>query len=243
MNQQYFALRKKNDPLNSLIGQPFNQKSKLEAEKILDEIHSKAQIRMIGKKALCYVTEKDEIKGVGGSTLLKNSKTGEIVSNLILDQFGLLLASLFSLLSTTNRSVVLKNTSAANKTINTFTNTSPFSDNSGPISLGNQLQVGSGTTVAVRVNFNIETAFGTSPESVPFNLGSSPIWNSTLGKFQSAGTISAGGSGTINETILLGQYRDSAGTAQLFALFRDIISPAVDFVVAQTITAEYTVQM
>ena len=53
MKQQLILLREENDLLNSLIGQSFNQRTKFEAEKILTEIHSKAQDRSIGKMALC----------------------------------------------------------------------------------------------------------------------------------------------------------------------------------------------
>jgi len=70
MSQLYIPLRKANDSLNSLIGQSFNQKSKFEAEKILAEIHSVAQDRLVGKKALCYVHDKGEIKGIWRQLLL-----------------------------------------------------------------------------------------------------------------------------------------------------------------------------
>jgi len=93
-------LRKENDDLKCLISQSFNEKNKFEAEKILNEIHSKAENRMIGKKALCYIVKNGIIRGVGGSTLMMD-KNGKIVSNLILDQLGGFLAQcnimLFSL--------------------------------------------------------------------------------------------------------------------------------------------------
>ena len=115
MKQEYVLLRTENDLLNSLIGQSFNQRTKFEAEKILTEIHSKAQDRSIGKMALCYIVDKNEIKGVGGSTLLKD-KNDKIISNLILDQFGILLAGMFKG-GTLEKSVVILDVNGAPSTL------------------------------------------------------------------------------------------------------------------------------
>lgn len=240
MSQQYVLLRKENDLLNSLIGQSFNQKSKFEAEKILNEIHSKAQSRMIGKKTLCYIVDNSEIKGVGGSTLLKN-KNGEIISNLILDQFGEIMAKFFSTATTATRSTVIKDTGNANRTLNILTGTQPFLLNTG-LAVGLRLQVGSGSTPPTRTDFNIETAFGTAPENTFFVAGN-PVWNSSVGNFKNTGSIIAGGAGTINESVSLSSYRDIGGLQRTFTLFRDIISPGQSFVVGQTISLEYTVQL
>jgi len=79
MKQQYVLLRKENDLLNSLRGKSYNERTKFEASKILNEIHKQAD-RYCMEKALCYVLDKGEIKGVGGSSLMQHKKTGEIVS-------------------------------------------------------------------------------------------------------------------------------------------------------------------
>ena len=65
MKQQYVLLKQENDLLNSLIGQSFNQRTKFEADKILKEIHKQAD-KYSMEKAMCYVIDKGEIKGVGG---------------------------------------------------------------------------------------------------------------------------------------------------------------------------------
>ena len=232
MNEEYILLRKENNSLNSLIGKSFNQKNKFEAEKILAEIHSKAQKRMIGKTVLCYVHDKGEIKGVGGSTLMKD-KNGIIVSNLILDQFGIWLSGLPSIVSSGTRTIIVKDESGADRTFNirnsiaTFYNTSLFS-------LGMSLQVGSGSTSPTRTDVNIETAFGTAPESGVFVLSSNGAYNSGLGNVKYFGGITAGGAGTINECISQGKWRDSIGVARNITLFRDIISPAQAFILAQS---------
>jgi len=241
MKEQYVLLRKENDLLNSLIGQSFNQKNKFEAEKILTEIHSKAQNRSIGKTALCYITDKDEIKGVGGSTLIKD-KNGKIFSNLILDQFALVLAGLFNqpIAQPSFSQRTIKNISNSNNTVNLIQN-EPFNDNDTG-TLGCQMQVGSGSTTPLRTNFNIETAFGTAPES-GFILQGTPVYNSSLGQIKFNGSIITGGAGTINEAGFFGQFKRSSEDVEIYMFFRDIISPAQAFVAFQTITVEYTIQL
>lgn len=240
MNQQYILLTKENDLLNSLIGKSFNEKSKFEAEKILDEIHSKAQSRMIGKKALCYIVNKNEILGVGGSTLMID-KNGKIVSNLILDQFGKFLAAIFKRLDGISTVFNIKDTSGAATDLNGYGTITFNSFLSGDV--GMRLQVGSGTTAPTRTDFDIETAFGTAPESTQFNAASNPVFNSGLGNFKYVASISAGGAGTIKESIVFSNMRAKNGLNISLILFRDIISPAQAFIAGQTIALEYTVQM
>jgi len=242
MIQQYLLLRNENDLLNSLIGQSFNQKSKFEAEKILDEIHSKAESRLIGKKALCYVVDKNEILGVGGSTLLRD-KHGKIVSNLILDNFGLLLAGLFNgfVVPAPNLVVGLTNDSGGATNILMFDgnnwNSLPSSGTAGAVH-----KVGSGTTAPDRTDFDIETAFGSAPESGDSD-SSDPVFVSALGRFKSVSEIIAGGAGTIRESVLKIKTRNQAGGSTPFTYFRDIISPEVPFVAGNIIILEYTMQL
>jgi len=240
MNNQYELLRKNNDSLNCLIGKSFNQKSKFEAEKILTEIHSKAQNRSIGKTALCYVLDKDEIKGVGGSTLIKD-KNGKIFSNLILDQFGEFLAGLMNQLTSLAINRNIRTISNFNSTVTVIGN-EPFNDNDAGKILGTKMQVGSGSTAPLRTNFNIETAFGTAPES-GFIAHGTPVYNSSLGQIKFNGSIISGGAGTINESGLLGDFVRAGEIPETYLLFRDIISPAQAFVAFETITLEYTTQL
>jgi len=160
---QYQLLRKANDPLKELIGQSFNEKSKLEAERILDEIHSKALQRTIGKKLLCYVVDKGELKGVGGSSLMKD-KNGKIVSNLILTNYGNWLAAMFVEQGATGGvgpTFSATDVSSAVRTLRLYAdsggpefNPYNFSANGGVL-----MQVGSGTTPPTRADLAIETAF------------------------------------------------------------------------------------
>ena len=241
MKQQLILLREENDLLNSLIGQSFNQRTKFEAEKILTEIHSKAQDRSIGKMALCYVIDKNQVLGVGGSTLLKDKK-GKITSNLILDNFGLWLAKIFSTLTTTNQSFTGVNTGGANSPIHSRALTSNVFNITSGGAVGVRLIVGSGSTPPARTDFFVQTKFITAPENALFASGF-PVYNSVLGNFKNLGSILARGSGTINESALVDRMRTQASGIADLSLFRDIISPAVPFIAGQSIALEYTIQL
>jgi len=243
MIQQYVLLRKENDLLNSLIGQSFNQKSKFEAYKILTEIHSKAQDRSIGKMALCYIVDKNEILGVGGSSLMKD-KNGKIFSNLILDQFGIWLAGMTGRRAGGVRLIALKSLNIGTVNLQTYTTTTNLYFNRTVIAdRGFSVRVGSGSTPPVRTDFDIETAFGTAPESTFFVAVSDPVWNSGLGNFKYFAGITAGGAGTINESIGAYSWQTDGINNGVFTAFRDIISPAQSFIAGQTIALEYTVQL
>jgi len=239
MSQQYVLLRKENDLLNSLIGQSFNQKSKFEAHKILKQIHKKAD-QYCMEKSLCYIVDKGEIKGVGGSSLMQNKKTGKIVSDLILNQMGIFMAGLLKGGSLA-LSVNIQDFVNVSRVVVVYSDTpsSMFNDN---ILARMVLQVGSGTTIPARTNFDIETPFGTAPESLFFE-SALPVWNPALGNFKNLGSITAGGSGTVNESVVRSVWFDSASFQRGFAMFRDIISPGQSFVAAQTIALEYTTQL
>ena len=238
MIQQCVLLRKENDLLNSLIGQSFNHKSKFEAGRILDEIHSKVESRTFGKKSLCYVVDKNEILGVGGSTLMKG-KNGKIVSNLILDNYGLMLAAMHNgnPAGTTNASLT-DDAGVGGRIISLFAGVN-FVDTTS--ALGIVHRIGSGTTTPARSDFEVATGFGTAPESGDIDP-SNVIFDSASGSFIGVSVIIAGGAGTINESVLKGKWRSAAGILN-FALFRDIISPAVPFVASNTIILEYTIQL
>jgi len=241
MKQEYVLLREENNLLNSLIGQSYNQKSKFEAYKILNEIHKQAD-KYCMEKAICYVMDKGEIKGVGGSSLMQNKKTGEIVSDLILNNVGLWLAKIFSTRTTANQSFTGTNSAGGATPIHSRALTSNVFNITSGGSVGVNLAVGAGSTPPVRTDFTIQTFFGTAPESLVFTAGF-PVYNSGLGTFKNNGIIVAGGSGTINESVLFDVWRTQASGLATFALFRDIISPAVPFISGQSIALEYTVQI
>ena len=237
MSQQLILLRTENDLLTSLIGQSFNQRSKFEAYKILTEIHKQADQYSM-EKVLCYIVDKGEIKGVGGSSLMKNKKTGKIISDLILYNLGLFLAGVFQGTGGIV-TVLLKQTDGINRNINVINQTTLWNFSTGASMFH---QVGSGSSSPARTDFKIQTAFGTAPEDAIF-APSNPVFNSGLGNFKSIGSITAGGAGTINESVMISRWRDGGNNNRFFALFRDIISPFQSFIAGQSIALEYTVQL
>ena len=242
---EYELLRKENDPLKSLIGQSYNQKSRFEANKILSEIHYKAESRMIGKQVMCYAVENKEILGLGGSTMMKHKKTGKIISNLILDQFGEFLAGVFKLDDQLDQSPTLKDVGGTNRVVHVYAGVLTRLYNEQVLSnKGILVRVGSGNATPARSDFSIQTPFATAPESAAFLATSDPVYNSGLGNFKYIASISAGGSGTVNETVLTADWRsDTSGGDFQFALFRDIVSPAFPFTAGQSIPVEYTIQL
>lgn len=242
MKQEYIVLKKNNDSLNSLIGKSFNQKSKQEAYKILCEIHEKSEQKSFSK-ALVYVIDKNEIKGVGGSSLMKDKKTGKIISDLLNNNFGDLFSKFFKPVAVTNSTATLIDETNTTDFYRCFRATSGAVYNSGS---GANIQIGSGAVAPSRSDFAINTAFGTAPESVRQNLlfGSS-VWVSGLGRVTTiAMALTAGGSGTIRETVLFWRWNNFGNTAQRFNLMtRDLISPTLAFNPAQNIQVDYTWQL
>jgi len=241
LKQQYVLLRKENDLLNSVIGQSFNQRTKFEADKILKEIHKQADQYSM-EKAICYVIDKGEIKGVGGSSLMQNKKTGEIVSDLVLDQFGVLFAGVLSRLKGVDKIIQLKSKTGALVNLKALGTGTTFPQ-IGFGTIGSTFQIGSGSTPPARTDFDIETAFGTAPENTNMLPATDPVFNSGLGNFKMSASINAGGAGTINESIWIGRFLSTANATNEYTLFRDSISPAVPFIAGQTIALEYTIQL
>ncbi len=241
MNQRMILLRQENDLLNALKGQSFNQKSKHEALKILLEIHDKTDYVCM-EKALCYIVRDGMLKGVGGSTLMEDPKTGKIHSDLILNNFGIWMSgvymggfvgakTVFNMITSVgnNRAVVTRNLGLSLL----------YNNSTGFRSL---LKVGAGTTAPTRTDFEIETDFGSAPENVLFE-SSIPTYNNTNFNWNNAGQITAGGSGTVNESVLQVVWRTNDNSSNVFSLFRDIISPGQAFVASDTIILEYTTQI
>ncbi len=239
MKQQYVLLRQENDLLNELKGRTFNDRLKDDALKILNEIHDKADFTC-PEKTLCYVVRDNVLKGVGGSTLMKNTKTGKLHSDLILDNYGKFMAGIFKGLVGGANLMFLVDEVGATRTLRVYTTSNQFND---AVARRVVLQVGGGITPPARDDFDIETALGTAPENVFFDCNI-PVWISANGTFKNTGNITAGGSGTINESILQHHWTEAgAGVSGIFTSFRDSISPGVAFIPGDGIIVEYTVQL
>ena len=108
-----------------------------------------------------------------------------------------------------------------------------------------QIQVGQGSTVAVRANTNIETPFANGGLEDSRNTISSVGYNLSLKQTKFAVSFGATGSGSISEACLFNNYmKNLTGGRSLKTLLqsRDNISPAVPFIAAQSIFVEYVFQ-
>ena len=94
--KQYLLLKEKNDSLNSLIGKSFNEKSKFEAEKILTEIHKGYFSSWTKALVYCIEPKTNEILGVGGSSLFYDKTRKRIHSDILMENFGVLLRAKFT---------------------------------------------------------------------------------------------------------------------------------------------------
>ena len=110
----------------------------------------------------------------------------------------------------------------------------------GAINTGTVMEVGSGVTAATRADEQIETNFIVAPEDDSFPTGAGAY---AVGAIACAGAIVAGGAGTINETLFSGVWADQDGAAREIALLHDILVAGEAFVLGDTITVTYTLNL
>ena len=164
-------------------------------------------------------------------------------NNLILDNFGTVLAGLMRapVAAVTNVSIPdITNTARTLPIYTINSDTKGWCTYAVGKEIGTQLKVGAGVTAAARADYQIETDFGTAPESGHFDSGSGSYAG---GSIAVAGAIVAGGAGTINEVGFFGHWSYGAAVRALFMLFHDILVSGEAFVLGQTITAAYTINL
>lgn len=183
------------------------------------------------------ITDKENvIKGIGQSK----------PNNLILDQFGTWLAGFLRAPVSANKNISITDTANNARTmVIYYDQATSFTFNCfdvGLVTCGSRIQCGSGTTVATRSDYAIETALGTAPENALFDSGTGVY---AVGSIACAGAVVAGGAGTVNETILTGHWRWGTGgdTEADFALFHDILGSGEAYVLGNTITVTYTINL
>lgn len=108
---------------------------------------------------------------------------------------------------------------------------------------GGQVKIGQGITAPVRTDFDIETPFVTTPESLPVNV-SPPIYDNVLNQITFFTLQVAGGSGIISEIGFFLLWRDlTTGVTRRYLIAHDLVSPTVSFVVGQSIAVNWTWQI
>jgi len=243
--KQYYLLKEKNDSLNSLIGQSFNEKSKLEAEKILTEIHKGYFSSWSKSLVYCIEPKTNEILGVGGSSLFYDNKRKRIHSDLLLDNFGIFLRAWFTFTPSGVNSIATMKTD--DSTFQCFAiyelAQAVFSYNQ---VFGMRIRIGSSSVIA-RSDFNVTTPFASAPESDLTNILATSTYQSSTGKIIgiSTGISPTGGSGTVRESGLFAglSFTGSGGAQKRVMMAHDAISPVVPFTVGKQIVVNYTWQL
>lgn len=220
-----------NEYLLELIGKSYNQKVKHDAQSFMKE----QQLKFFGghsmpfkETAFIYATKNGEIKSIGASC----------VNDLFLDNMGLWLAGMLKTPDLLTTTVTLKEDDATLSPVDIYRQAGGFSFNLTPFATGSEFKLGSGSTVAARTDFDIETALATAPENAFFGTTNGQ-WSSSTGKITVARAIIAGGAGTVNESGLFFKWSIQSGGLRTFMLAHDNISPGVIFTAAQTLTTEY----
>jgi len=171
------------------------------------------------------------IKGIGQSKR----------NNLILDNFGIWLAGLIRAPVSANKQSAeyLDTAGVADKWFmyQNGAGTDEFNKGAGA---GFNMQIGSGVTPATRGDYVIETPFIVAPEDDVFPSGNGAY---AVGVVSCVGVIVAGGAGTINETVLYAYFNDDANNLENVAFFHDILATGEAFVLGETITVTYTINL
>lgn len=214
--------------LQQLIGCPMPPWQTME-ERIKESIKLDAPFQHF---ATVIISQGDIIKGISQSKR----------NNLIVDNFGVLLAGLFKTQTTTKTEVTLQDEGDTGRTVCTYGTwaASARNFNNYTTSSGTKLKMGSGVTAATRGDYDIETDLPTSPEDDFFGSGT----GSYAGGAVSIGAaLTAGGNGTINEVGLFGYWHDNNTSVYNFMLLHDILTSGEAYVIGNTLTVAYTINL
>lgn len=170
---------------------------------------------------------------------------GSIPSDLITDAFGFLMQehNRLPVGPTVDSPLVFKAEDGVTRAFRMVSPNPQVSYNTPLGTRGGQIKIGQGFTAPARSDFNIETPFTTSPESLEQNV-TPPFYDNTLFQIQFFSSLQAGGSGIISEIGFFVLWRDvTTGGTRRYLLAHDLISPNVSFIAAQTITMNWTWQI
>jgi hypothetical protein len=201
-----------------------------EAFKILLEEKRRAlgYLPRLSETSFVVVTERDEILGIGGST----------PNDADLNNFGRVFAALFSPPASVSGCTDYNLTNGT-RTLYIYGPSYTYLFTGG--NSGTQMQVGQGAYGGL-ADYNIGSAFPTSPESGRFSTGTGS-W--AAGTITVSGSITAGGSGTISESGLFAYWNYGTGswTYDTFMICHDNVSPTVPFTAGKSITVQYSWSM
>lgn len=250
MKQQYVILRKENDWLSDYIGQTFTQRLNAKLALGLFEEHTKklSNYQPQSAKALVYCMNPKtlEILSLGGSSLLKEVKTGKIIPDLILDNYGLLFARLIRIPAGLGVTFNLKDDAGVDASFKAYnggnTGDATFNYvNGAGCGMGTQIKMGSGLSAVARPDFKIETSLPTAPESgyVDTNDAGYTAQNTVIYQGDANPT---GGGGTVREIGTFGAWaRLGVGcNINKIMISHDAVSPIVPYTSGKLLRGAYT---
>lgn len=194
-------------------------------ERLLKE----ADRRIFESVVVSVLDRRERIKAVGLN----------VPNDLILNNFGTWLAGLIKTPLAAPKEVSLIDSGGVSRTVAVYRADDSFADATRVV--GTRFQVGSGTTSAARGDYKIQTAFTVAPESGVFSTGDGSY---AAGNVSCSAAITAGGSGTVNETGFFGTWYSYVAAASYdFMLFHDILAAGVAFAAGQIITVSYSISL
>jgi len=154
------------------------------------------------------------------------------------DNLGLIIAGIFQIPTTASKQINLIEINGITKDIRPIGSSTValMNHTAGALCRG---QVGKGVSIPTRQDENIEVPFTNGGvEDNPQLMGVFG-YNSGLGKVNSSVTITpTTGSGTITEVVMTIRLNDNSGNPFDFLITRDLVSPVINFITAQTINLE-----
>lgn len=163
--------------------------------------------------------------------IVANRKTGQIETtnpdDLILDNFGIMLASMFETYPFTTDSINRNVTDiGGNLRATKFygTNASPNTTmHYRGFNQGTAIQLGDGNVAPARTDFFLNSPFVAAPENALVGTGPGS-WTSATGQVAVSAGLVTGGAGTVREMIMMRGFTVSTSASFLMTIFRDVIA-------------------
>jgi len=187
-----------------------------------------------------HPTEKmPEIHGVGASVLLKEDDN--LVEDTVLNNFMAWFSGWFSPPGITQTRIVKDRSGVDNNVIVVGSGTPKiFNRIAAGSGRGTAVQVGSGTTIPLRTDVDIETPFLDNPQANASNTNDGG-WNSALGRVsvtKSIATTTSGG--TVGEIGLFHFMNNNLDVRVITMITHDKITPGVPFLIGETLNTTCT---
>jgi len=223
--------------LDNRIAQRIHAKARAETAQYVAERVMKGKLMhtRMHETVFCAVTD-------------RNSRILDVAANkpddLILDNFGLWLAAWIRQPSQGQLNITVKNDANVAKPLCIWRNQSGYRTfNNGlgaSVNFGTYVRIGSSTANPARGDYNVGSAFATSPESGYINTNSGSY---ASGVVSLSGSLTAGGSGTVNETGLFLTCIDDNTQQVTWMMFHDLLGSGVSFVAGNTLTTSYSINI